>query len=261
MRVSSRWGSREPLNFTPIRPDLVAEFHGDAAVDQGRWRHPVRVHRLRGDLSPSDVPTRSMTPPRHAGAQSPPGGGDMTKQPKRTVYHVTPADNPASEQKWQVEHKEGRRELREPHTTQRQAIDAAREQAKQHQPAQVVVHGRPRNGGIRTEYTYGNDPRRPPAHYLQNNQQPVGQAGPVRPRRALGAVAAASTAQVESYRADRRRGPHRPRRRAARSHRAASRRYSPVDPLLPRGDLAGLRARSMVGQERLRRPPFPSSCP
>ncbi|MCC5033479.1 DUF2188 domain-containing protein [Streptomyces sp. WAC 00631] len=82
------------------------------------------------------------------------------KQTKRAVYHITPAaDRPAGE-KWQIQHQEGRRAVSEPHRTQRQAIDAAREKAKQHQPAQVVVHGR--DGRIRTEYTYGNDPRRTP---------------------------------------------------------------------------------------------------
>lgn len=57
MRVSSPWGSREPLIFTPTAPDLVVEFYGDTAIDQGRWRHPVRVRRLRHGLSPNDVPT------------------------------------------------------------------------------------------------------------------------------------------------------------------------------------------------------------
>ncbi|MFV0138121.1 DUF2188 domain-containing protein [Streptomyces sp. HMX87] len=82
------------------------------------------------------------------------------KQPKRTVYHVTPAGGGAPEAKWQVEHKEGRRPVREAHRTQKEAISAAREKAKEREPAQVVVHGR--DGRIRTEYTYGNDPRRTP---------------------------------------------------------------------------------------------------
>lgn len=54
---SAHWGSREPLAFTPVAPQLVAEFHGDTAVDRGRWRHPVRLHRLRIDVGPDDVPT------------------------------------------------------------------------------------------------------------------------------------------------------------------------------------------------------------
>ncbi|MGW5344850.1 DUF2188 domain-containing protein [Streptomyces sp. NPDC004050] len=39
----------------------------------------------------------------------------------------------------------------------KEAISAARRQAMQHQPFQVVVLGR--DGEIRTEHTYGNDPR------------------------------------------------------------------------------------------------------
>ncbi|MBT2392468.1 hypothetical protein J7E87_24335 [Streptomyces sp. ISL-1] len=54
VHFTSHWGSREPLAFTPAQ--LVAEFHGDTAVDRGRWRHPVNLHRLRIDLTPDDVP-------------------------------------------------------------------------------------------------------------------------------------------------------------------------------------------------------------
>ncbi|MET9462544.1 hypothetical protein ABZY05_47375 [Streptomyces canus] len=35
-----------------MRPELVAEFVSDTAVDVGRYRHPVRVVRLRDDLTP-----------------------------------------------------------------------------------------------------------------------------------------------------------------------------------------------------------------
>ncbi|MFJ6797347.1 DUF2188 domain-containing protein [Streptomyces sp. NPDC091268] len=37
-------------------------------------------------------------------------------------------------------------------------MDAARRQAEEHQPAQVVVHGR--DGRVRTEYTYRKNDRR-----------------------------------------------------------------------------------------------------
>ncbi|MEH0630464.1 hypothetical protein [Streptomyces stelliscabiei] len=36
--------------------DLVAEFQADTAVDEGRYRHPVRSLRLGEDLTPGDVP-------------------------------------------------------------------------------------------------------------------------------------------------------------------------------------------------------------
>ncbi|GGT56261.1 ATP-dependent DNA ligase [Streptomyces kurssanovii] len=55
MRLTTQWGSREPLTFTCVRPDLVVEFLGDTTIDRGRWRHPVQLQRLRTDLGPSDV--------------------------------------------------------------------------------------------------------------------------------------------------------------------------------------------------------------
>ncbi|WP_260475833.1 ATP-dependent DNA ligase [Streptomyces sp. WAC 06725] len=53
---SAGWGSRETLQVTLVAPELVAEVSGDTAVDAGRWRHPVRVLRLRSDLASPDVP-------------------------------------------------------------------------------------------------------------------------------------------------------------------------------------------------------------
>ncbi|MFC8583037.1 DUF2188 domain-containing protein [Streptomyces sp. NPDC057217] len=74
----------------------------------------------------------------------------------RAVYRVVPAGGgKVPKEGWQVQHKEGRSTVREPHRTQKQAIDAARRQAVEHKPAQVV-HGT--DGRIRTEYTYGSDP-------------------------------------------------------------------------------------------------------
>ncbi|MFF7887525.1 hypothetical protein ACH40F_40275 [Streptomyces sp. NPDC020794] len=55
---SAEWGTRETLNVTLVRPELVVEAGVDVARDaSGRWRHPARRHRARPDLSPSDVPT------------------------------------------------------------------------------------------------------------------------------------------------------------------------------------------------------------
>lgn len=54
---TSGWGSREPLATTLVAPRLVAEIETDVARDAaGRWRHPVRLLRLRTDLAPEDVP-------------------------------------------------------------------------------------------------------------------------------------------------------------------------------------------------------------
>ncbi|MFC8917650.1 hypothetical protein ACFT5C_17940 [Streptomyces sp. NPDC057116] len=60
MRVSSHGGSHDRLDSTPVAPRLVAEFEGDTAVDRGRRRQPVRLHRLRTDLTPEDVPAPSV---------------------------------------------------------------------------------------------------------------------------------------------------------------------------------------------------------
>ncbi|MEV4868619.1 ATP-dependent DNA ligase [Streptomyces syringium] len=55
---SGVWGTeREPLAVTLTAPDLVAEVSGDVARDAaGRWRHPVRLLRVRPDLAPEEVP-------------------------------------------------------------------------------------------------------------------------------------------------------------------------------------------------------------
>ncbi|MET7608822.1 ATP-dependent DNA ligase [Streptomyces avermitilis] len=54
---SAGWGSRETLDVTLVEPDLVGEVGVDVARDSvGRWRHPVRWHRPRTDLSPADIP-------------------------------------------------------------------------------------------------------------------------------------------------------------------------------------------------------------
>ncbi|MFI2371176.1 DUF2188 domain-containing protein [Streptomyces sp. NPDC018833] len=166
VRVSSHWGSRDPLDFIPVAPALVAEFFGDVAVDAGRWRHPVRVRRLRSDMTPDDVPRleegRAGTLPKRRQPAYPQAKQHTmaAKKPKRTLYHVTPAGERSGAGRWQVEHEEGRRRLREPHRTRKEAISAARAQAKEHEPAQVIVYGR--DGRVRAEYTYGDDPRRTP---------------------------------------------------------------------------------------------------
>ncbi|MFJ4862892.1 DUF2188 domain-containing protein [Streptomyces sp. NPDC088748] len=73
---------------------------------------------------------------------------------RMTVYHVSPSGDRAAAAgvKWQVEGREGRQLLHEPHRTQKDAIDAARRHAREHEPAQIIVHAR--DGHIRTAYTY-----------------------------------------------------------------------------------------------------------
>ncbi|MGW2654397.1 ATP-dependent DNA ligase [Streptomyces sp. NPDC001478] len=53
---SERWGSAKKLDVVLVRPDVVVEMAVDTSVDPaGRWRHPVRVHRVRTDLASADV--------------------------------------------------------------------------------------------------------------------------------------------------------------------------------------------------------------
>ena len=51
------WGTRETLTVTLVRPEVVVEATADVARDSvGRFRHPVRLHRVRTDLTPADTP-------------------------------------------------------------------------------------------------------------------------------------------------------------------------------------------------------------
>ncbi|EGX60654.1 putative ATP-dependent DNA ligase [Streptomyces zinciresistens K42] len=55
-RFSAGWGTQTELHHQPVRPELVAEFLADTAVDAGRFRHPVVFQRVRDDLVPDDIP-------------------------------------------------------------------------------------------------------------------------------------------------------------------------------------------------------------
>ncbi|MFI5476634.1 hypothetical protein ACIA6D_41465 [Streptomyces cacaoi] len=52
-RFSADWGSHGELEFDPVHPVVVVEFLADTAVDDGRYRHPVR---LREDLTADQLP-------------------------------------------------------------------------------------------------------------------------------------------------------------------------------------------------------------
>lgn len=53
----SRWGRGDRLPVHPVEPLLVAEVSVDGSTDRGRWRHPVRLVRIRTDLGRDEVPT------------------------------------------------------------------------------------------------------------------------------------------------------------------------------------------------------------
>ncbi|MFE0887938.1 ATP-dependent DNA ligase [Streptomyces rochei] len=55
-RFSAGWGTREAIDHRPVAPDTVVEFAGDTAVDDGRYRHPVRYLRVRDDVHPGQLP-------------------------------------------------------------------------------------------------------------------------------------------------------------------------------------------------------------
>ncbi|WP_335756172.1 ATP-dependent DNA ligase [Streptomyces alboflavus] len=62
---SAGWSGEGKLEAVLVAPDVVAEFSGDTAVDHGRWRHPVRLLRLREDRKADDVPSFESMSPRH----------------------------------------------------------------------------------------------------------------------------------------------------------------------------------------------------
>ena len=45
--------------YWPVRRELVVEIATDNVGEYGRWRHPVRALRLRGDLTATDLPARA----------------------------------------------------------------------------------------------------------------------------------------------------------------------------------------------------------
>ncbi|MGQ4436642.1 MULTISPECIES: ATP-dependent DNA ligase [unclassified Streptomyces] len=53
---SAGWATGGDLEHLAVRPELVAEFVADTAVDAGRHRHPVRFLRVREDLTVEQVP-------------------------------------------------------------------------------------------------------------------------------------------------------------------------------------------------------------
>ncbi|MFE9446340.1 hypothetical protein ACFYO2_47360 [Streptomyces sp. NPDC006602] len=54
---SAGWGTREALTVTLVQPEVVVEVAADVARDSaGRFRHPARLHRIRPDMTPADMP-------------------------------------------------------------------------------------------------------------------------------------------------------------------------------------------------------------
>lgn len=56
VKFSATWGSRDVLDTTLVHPALVAEVSADRAIDHGGlYRHPLRLQRLRLDMTVEDV--------------------------------------------------------------------------------------------------------------------------------------------------------------------------------------------------------------
>ncbi|MGW0885846.1 ATP-dependent DNA ligase [Streptomyces sp. NPDC002671] len=54
---SAGWGTQRTLDVALVQPDVVLEVAVDVARDSaGRWRHPVRQHRIRTDVGVRQVP-------------------------------------------------------------------------------------------------------------------------------------------------------------------------------------------------------------
>ncbi|MEU9197736.1 ATP-dependent DNA ligase [Streptomyces hundungensis] len=54
---SAGWGTSRSLEAHLVQPDVVMEIAVDVARDAaGRWRHPVRPHRVRTDMEAAQVP-------------------------------------------------------------------------------------------------------------------------------------------------------------------------------------------------------------
>jgi hypothetical protein len=51
-----RWGGTGgKVQLTKADPSVVVEVSADAALQAGRWRHPLRMVRIRADMAPGDV--------------------------------------------------------------------------------------------------------------------------------------------------------------------------------------------------------------
>lgn len=63
---SAAWGAKTALTVALVVPELVVEVRADVSQDSaGRWRHPVKLVRLRDDLAAADVPFFGDATPSH----------------------------------------------------------------------------------------------------------------------------------------------------------------------------------------------------
>lgn len=53
--AASRWGENGKRRIVPVQESLVVEVSTDSTTQDGRWRHPTTLVRVRPDLSPAEV--------------------------------------------------------------------------------------------------------------------------------------------------------------------------------------------------------------
>ncbi len=56
-QISTHWGPGSKTPIVKVRPTVVVEVAADAAMQGDHYRHPLRLVRHRGDVSPADVET------------------------------------------------------------------------------------------------------------------------------------------------------------------------------------------------------------
>jgi len=57
-RSATRWGGASKQQVHPVQATVVVEVSVDSSVQDGRWRHPVKLVRVRADLTPAEVTVR-----------------------------------------------------------------------------------------------------------------------------------------------------------------------------------------------------------
>jgi ATP-dependent DNA ligase len=64
-RIGAGHFGGQPIDLVRVQPTVVVEVAGDAAQQAGRWRHQLRLIRLRPDLTPAQIELQhpGSTPP------------------------------------------------------------------------------------------------------------------------------------------------------------------------------------------------------
>ncbi|MCX5079160.1 hypothetical protein ACWGCI_10785 [Streptomyces sp. NPDC054949] len=91
MRFASTRGSRDTLDTTLVRPELMTEISADTAtaIDRGgAYRHPLRFKRLRLDVTTADVPRFGVRPRPEQAAAGAEAAEDVVRARSSGAYVV-----------------------------------------------------------------------------------------------------------------------------------------------------------------------------